>query len=368
MLVYIQGARIVSMARETAISRLKGWLIGRLWFGVALAVVFLLLLNAVPAWTFEGHAALLSALVLIILASRAGAIVSIGRRMTDDNLGVGVNGDSIFTLASLGSGRNGLALALLTSNVFGLVVTALFASGLPATLGLVGGIAPVFSDVAVNVIREKADHDTIKASDLRMKVDELQASCRIAPTAASGGLPNPVTDAAPPASGGTQPARTAPGAQKDARGETPPQSVMPSPDRPGSSSHPGTTQKPDTPGETAPPTSGNAPTAATTVATACSAAALKAAETQAEATEAMAKESRLAVVEFARLTPAGGSAEDKWFAGLAASLGLATVPDLFKLLVWAFIAGFFEQLVPDMLDTLAARAKDSKLKEDAVQR
>ena len=68
MLTYIQGARVVSMAREVAISRLKGWLIGRLWFGLVTAGLVLAFVNWVP-W-FHGHAPLISALVLIILSSK----------------------------------------------------------------------------------------------------------------------------------------------------------------------------------------------------------------------------------------------------------------------------------------------------------
>jgi hypothetical protein len=62
------------------------------------------------------------------------------------------------------------------------------------------------------------------------------------------------------------------------------------------------------------------------------------------------------------------SAGDGWFLALALSLGLTDVPQLFKLLVWAFIAGFFEQLVPDMLDGLAARGKISQAREAAASK
>jgi hypothetical protein len=340
MLSYIQGARIVSMARETAISRLKGWLLGRFWVGVASALLAML-----AAWVIWGdggdsHAPLVSALVLIMLASRLGAITSIGRRMNDDNLGIGVGDDSILTLASLGSGRNGLALALLTSNVFGIVIFALFASGVPAALGMVGGIAPTFRDVALSPLQAKADADAALVS--RRKKDEI-AACAAPPpktgagatgaAAATGGEPG-----AGPAVNSSAPATAGPAARNGQKsGQTPPTTV-------------------------APPPGGNAATpAAAAPALACAAATL----VRKEAEDAAAL-SKAALEAMAKTTATDGSSADKWFGKLATALGLLTVPDLFKLLIWAFIAGFAEQLVPDMLDSIANRAKAAQQKQGIV--
>ena len=38
---------------------------------------------------------------------------------------------------------------------------------------------------------------------------------------------------------------------------------------------------------------------------------------------------------------------------------LASVPDVAKLLLWAFIAGFVERLIPDKLNQLAGQASDA---------
>jgi hypothetical protein len=311
VLSYIQGGRIVSMARETAISRLKGWLIGRFWAGMASALLALLL-----AWLIwpdaGGHAALVSALVLIMLASRMGAITSIGRRMNDDNLGIGVGDDSIFTLASLGSGRNGLALALLSSNVFGLVVFALFASGVPSSLGIVGGIAPTFRDVALTPLREKTEADAMLVTSRRK--DEV-AACAVPIAKASAPLTPAKTGPADPAANSSAPA-------------------------------------PQGPAAAAPPANAAAPGVA------CAAAALVRKEA-----EDIANQSAAALAAARQTTAADGSSADKWFGALANALGLLTVPDLFKMLIWAFIAGFAEQLVPDMLDSIATRARAAQDKQ-----
>ncbi|MDH7975716.1 hypothetical protein QH494_26315, partial [Sphingomonas sp. AR_OL41] len=200
MLSYIQGARIVSIARETAISRLKGWLVGRMWMGVttALLALFIVYLCGFWSWTSDLDGPLVSGLILIVLASRAGAIISISRRINDDDLGSVGGGDSIFTLASLGSGRNGLALALLSSNVFGLVLFALFASGIPGALGLTGGIAPKFRETATEA-RAKAQAADAVVADRQKGVNDLCSATALAPKAVASGaaMPSPTTTTTP---------------------------------------------------------------------------------------------------------------------------------------------------------------------------
>ena len=146
MLGYIQGARIVSMARELAIGRVQAWLVGRFWVGLAAAALALVLIALATALfgIAPRDAALLHGLVLLVLAARVGAIVSIGRRVHTDNLGAGVAGDSIYTLAVLGAGRPGLSLALMSANAFGIVILLLFAAGLPSAIGFNAGVFPRF--------------------------------------------------------------------------------------------------------------------------------------------------------------------------------------------------------------------------------
>lgn len=378
ILLYIQGARIVSTARETAISRLKGWLVNRLLFGLLTCCLALILLELLGRFAgFREHTAMLSALVLVLLASRTGAIVSIGRRMNDDNLGVGPGEDSIFTIASLGSGKNGLRLALLSANAFGLVVVAIFASGLPSVLGLNGGIAPVFSDASVNVLRARADADAKSVRELSDRALVIRKVC--------AGVQAPTTTndtnkaAASDRSGIQKPAGQTTGSPTSA-GATGSTASTPNPAAAGTSDasikhRPPRRTKPRTapaepkPAAEVPPAASSSSTKIpssdpTTEVVAdrpeCSAASLASLSGAIEVGKGIAAASAATLASYTSLSPTGGSATDKWFAKMAAALGLETVPDLFKLLVWAFVAGFFEQVVPDMLDGLAARSKQKK--------
>ncbi|MDH7974967.1 hypothetical protein QH494_22510, partial [Sphingomonas sp. AR_OL41] len=75
------------------------------------------------------------------------------------------------------------------------------------------------------------------------------------------------------------------------------------------------------------------------------------------------KEAQLAATALGEAATAAKNARlpvDGWFDQLAMALGLFAPADLFKMLIWAFIAGFFEQFVPDMLDTIAARTRQSQ--------
>ncbi|MDB5705126.1 MAG: hypothetical protein JWN66_2242 [Sphingomonas bacterium] len=377
MLTYIQGARIVSMARETAISRLKGWLIGRIWFGLMVALIVLLLARLL----LPDHFPLIAALVLVILASRSGAIVSIGRRMNQDNLGIGTTGDSIFTLASLGSGRNGVAFSLLSSAVFGLVALALFASGLPGVLGLNGGIAPEFRATAISAARSRAVADRDMATRLKEAADKCAAEAAATPQ----GTPTPATAATPargaatpaagaiPAGGTPTPAITATPALGATATPVPLAIAAPGAPLAPAPAATSTTGVRPTPaattiaGATPPATVATATATATPAAapTPCAAADLDAKRQAANAVDVVAKASEAAAVAIANETPSRDSG-DPWFSDLALALGLLSVAQFFKLLVWAFIAGFFEQFVPDMLDGLAQRGKENRAREDSA--
>ncbi|MEG3143396.1 hypothetical protein U1839_01905 [Sphingomonas sp. RT2P30] len=327
MLSYIQGARIVSIARETAISRLKGWLVGRLWMGVttALFALFIVYLCGFWSWTRDLDGPLVSGLILIVLASRAGAIISISRRINDDDLGSVGGGDSIFTLASLGSGRNGLALALLSSNVFGLVLFALFASGIPGALGLTGGIAPKFRETATEA-RAKAQAADAVVADRQKDVNNQCSAAALAPRPATGAASPAPAPSTSPTSAPTAVSAPALATPRAAGGKSTVPSGAPSP------------------AATATPDGGSA-------ADECTGARYAFKKAQQTATE---------LAETASATTNARLPVDGWFDQLAMALGLFAPSDLFKMLIWAFIAGFFEQFVPDMLDTIAARTKQSQ--------
>jgi hypothetical protein len=53
------------------------------------------------------------------------------------------------------------------------------------------------------------------------------------------------------------------------------------------------------------------------------------------------------------------------FTQFAAALGFQSRTDFFKLLLWAFLAGFAERLVPDVLDSITKRTRNSvRVQED----
>jgi hypothetical protein len=54
------------------------------------------------------------------------------------------------------------------------------------------------------------------------------------------------------------------------------------------------------------------------------------------------------------------------FTQFAEALGFPTRMDFFKLLLWAFLAGFAERLVPDVLDSITRRARNGVTVEEAA--
>lgn len=320
ILSYIQNARIVSAARETALARLQAWLIRRFWsgivtFAIGIAVAFVLSRFA----PFRPHFALMATLLVIVLASRMGALVSIGRRMRTETIGTSVNSDSIYTLAALGSGKSGLGFALLSANVFGLVLYALFASGLPATIGLTGGIVPRFVAVEAEGLLDRVRADDQRASELEAAAAKCAGS-QVAPAAVSRAR----TAQAAPA------AERAPDAPSDAANaiET----------NTGAGVDDGTDGSTDTDAGTAP---------------SCDELFRYARLAREQATVSRT------LFEQYRQVPDTGTPHQPVDAARRA-LGLWSSTDLFKMLLWAFIAGFFEQLVPDMLDSLKTLAQERK--------
>jgi len=323
ILSYIQNARIVSAARETALARLQAWLIRRFWsgivtFAIGIAVAFVLSRFA----PFRPYFALIATLLVIVLASRMGALVSIGRRMRTETIGTSVNSDSIYTLAALGSGKSGLGFALLSANVFGLVLYALFASGLPATIGLTGGIVPRFVAVEAEGLLDRVRADDQRASELEAAAAKCAGS-QVTPPAA-------VTSA--------RTARTAPAAERAP--DTPSDAANAVETNTGAGVDDGTGGGTDTDTDT-----GTAPSCDELF-------------RYARLAREQATVSRTLFEQY-RQVPDTGTPRQPVDAARRA-LGLWSSTDLFKMLLWAFIAGFFEQLVPDMLDSLKTLAQERK--------
>lgn len=342
MLSFIQGARIVSMARETAVSRVQGWLLRRYWHSLASSaamIALIFLFGLLPA--VSPHRAFLCGVVLVLLVARIGALISIGRRIKDDDVTASIDADAIYALATLGSGINGLAIALMSSNAFGLVMYALFASGLPATLGLSGGIAPKF-ELTIGELRTHM----LSAQEEAKEAQEIASACTDAPTAAPTPAPPQVaqtgTDSGEEASGNTLDTGVEPAlvSSDNAVVLSPSPSAAPS----------------------APPTRTRTPTAVATPQPRQPCAKLQRTADFAKDGAALAEDAFHSAVNIprAKAGTAAGAEPDTILSALKYGLGLAEVSDLFKLLIWAFIAGFFETLVPDMLDALAKRGQKRK--------
>jgi uncharacterized membrane protein YgcG len=378
LLNYIHSSYLMTISREKAIRDLKRWLLMRFWlYLIILSALLAGVISALLATGMGKYWGLILGIVLVAAAGRAGATVSISRRLqaaVNSNL---LESDPIVELTALRTGKSEISLALMTSSVFALLLYAFFLTGVPSMLGFQKGIFP------------------------EAKWTELGAPNAAAAGAPSGGEKEPMVEEAEVDGGGKEVVENAaePAAEQDAEASIN-QTAAADQAEPAAEAAPPEANAV----AAAPPAAAPAAPAAATLADVrrsseeagdAALTALAAAVAQQERLIATAEKARAAALRqdlpsarvealnqelrFAQRRLADlksrlgkqqartGELSDELackssddcmpFDDLAAALALGGGSDFFKLLIWAFVAGFAERFVPDVLDRIVARSQ-----------
>ena len=349
LLGYIHSNYLMTTAREKAIRDLKRWMLLRFWVFLAMMSGGLVLAyGVIKSFGLGNYWGVLLGLALITAVGRAGATTSIIRRIQDATSGNVLATDPIIELTALRTGKNDISLALLSSSVFALLLYAFFSTGVPEKLGFNGGAFPQIAS---------SDHPA---------------------GAGGGGAVSAASVAASPAAGSLSPAAARPAATAP----PPPTAAEKEADVLAARAQYFALRAAGNSAVIQAPAVGDATRKSLNsvdIAIEAQRGVIAAALQYFDRAEAAGGAHRREAIAFVHrengryeklvqmhdrpgtafrpppsLTCDMGETCDP-FPAIALALGLAGPADFFKMMLWAFISGFAERLVPDMLNRIVSR-------------